>query len=84
MKGNFSEAVKLYRQVIKSDPGNFEVHNNLGMVYLQHLNNPAQAVYHFKKSFEINPEQQKVVLLKELIKKLSGDSGDRTGEESDT
>ena len=72
MKGNFNDAVKLYRQVIKSDPDNFEVHNNLGLVFLQHLNNPSQAVHHFKKSLDINPVQQKVTILRDLIKKLSG------------
>tara|TARA_B100000315_G_scaffold12567_1_gene11888 strand:+ start:6195 stop:8378 length:2184 start_codon:yes stop_codon:yes gene_type:complete len=71
MKKNFGRAVEVYRKVIKSDPNNFNIHNHLGLVFLQHLDNPSQADYHFKKSLEINPEQQKAVLLRELIKKIS-------------
>lgn len=69
MKGNFTEAVNIYRQVIKSDPKNFNVHNNLGMIFFQQLNNPSQAVRHFKKSLKINPDQQNANMLRELIEK---------------
>ncbi len=71
MKKNFSRAVEMYRKVLKSDPNNFNIHNNLGLVYLQHMNNTSQAAFHFKKSLEINAEQQKAVLLRKLIKKIS-------------
>ncbi len=71
MKKNFSRAVEMYRKVLKSDPNNFNIHNNLGLVYLQHMDNTSQAAFHFKKSLEINAEQQKAVLLRKLIKKIS-------------
>lgn len=74
MKGDFDEAEKIFRQILKSDPNNFNTHNNLGMLFLQQLNNPPQAVYHFKKSLEINPEQQKADLLRKLTKNFSSRS----------
>jgi len=73
MKGKFSKAIEIYQQAIKSDPSNFKVHNNLGLVFLQHMNDPAQAAYHLKKSLDISPDQQKAVLLRELIKNLNKD-----------
>ena len=73
MKGKFSKAIEIYQQVIKSDPSNFNVHNNLGLVFLQQMNDPAQAAYHLKKSLDISPDQQKAVLLRELIKNLNKD-----------
>ena len=82
MKKKFGKAVETYRQVIKSDLNNFDAHNNLGLVFLQHMNNPSQAAFHFKKSLEINPEQQKAVLLREFLKKLSGVGRQGTGEKA--
>ena len=73
MKGKFSKAIEIYQQVIKSDPSNFNVHNNLGLVFLQHMNDPAQAAYHFKKSLDISPDQQKAALLRGLIKNINKD-----------
>jgi tetratricopeptide (TPR) repeat protein len=73
MKGKFSKAIEIYQQVIKSDPSNFNVHNNLGLVFLQNMNDPAQAAYHLKKSLDISPDQQKAVLLRELIKNINKD-----------
>ena len=74
MKGKFSKAIEIYQQVIKSDPSNFNVHNNLGLVFLQQMNDPAQAAYHLKKSLDISPDQQKAVLLRELIKNINKDT----------
>ena len=74
MKGKFSKAIEIYQQVIKSDPSNFNVHNNLGLVFLQNMNDPAQAAYHLKKSLDISPDQQKAVLLRELIKNINKDT----------
>jgi len=37
------------------------------------MNDPAQAAYHLKKSLDISPDQQKAVLLRELIKNLNKD-----------
>ena len=74
MKGKFSKAIEIYQQAIKSDPSNFKVHNNLGLVFLQHMNDPAQAAYHLKKSLDISPDQQKAVLLRELIKNINKDT----------
>ena len=73
MKGKFSKAIEIYQLVIKSDPSNFNVHNNLGLVFLQHMNDPAQAAYHFKKSLDISPDQQKAALLRGLIKNINKD-----------
>jgi tetratricopeptide (TPR) repeat protein len=70
MKGNFKKAEEIYQQVLRIDPKNFTVYNNLGLIYLQQEKNRGQALYHFKKSLEINPSQPEAKSIMDRIKNI--------------
>src|SRR5210317_354210 len=49
-----NDAQKLYYEVIKIDPENYEAHNNLGVTYNK-LGENQKAIDFYNKSIEINP-----------------------------
>ena len=57
---NYNEIVKIYQHILKLDPLNFNVWNNLGIVYEQ-IGLENKAIEAYKKSVKINPKFAKAV-----------------------
>jgi tetratricopeptide (TPR) repeat protein len=53
-QNKLEEAVKLYNQVLKIDPGYANVHNNLGVIH-KNLGENQKAITYYEKAIEIDP-----------------------------
>lgn len=54
-KGDFQEAIDMYKRILEADPGHINTLNNLGVIYF-HLNDLALASASFEKAIRLNPE----------------------------
>jgi tetratricopeptide (TPR) repeat protein len=61
MTKKYDDAEKLYLEILKKEPRNYEAHNNLGLVYWK-LNKPNEAIKEYKTAVNINPEQYNAFL----------------------
>jgi len=58
---NYPGAVTLYQQLLKLDPNNVEIHNNLGIT-LHYLGRSAEALQELKAGLALNPTHQRTWL----------------------
>lgn len=54
-KGDFQEAIDMYKRILEADPGHVNTLNNLGVIYF-HLNDLDLASASFEKAIRLNPE----------------------------
>lgn len=66
--GRRQEALNAFLKVIdrRGDEAP-ESHLEVGLLYLQHINNPLSAIYHFKKYLELRPNSPQAPLVKQRI-----------------
>jgi tetratricopeptide (TPR) repeat protein len=50
------EAVRIYQRAIANDPGNAIAYNNLGVIFLDERDNPAEAIDMFQHALEVKPD----------------------------
>jgi len=80
--GNFVEAIGLYESVLDGSPGSAEVHYRLALLYDDKMNDPLNALHHFKRYLSIAPDGAHANDVKNFMKRdeltlltnLSGDT----------
>ena len=81
-QGDFERAVNLYEAALDDSPRGAEVHYKLALLYDDKLNDPVNALHHFKRYVVLSPNGPHAKDVKESIKRdeiaaltaLSGDS----------
>jgi LysM repeat protein len=81
-QGDFERAVNLYEAALDDSPRGAEVHYRLALLYDDKLNDPVNALHHFKRYVALSPKGPHAKDVKESIKRdeiaaltaLSGDS----------
>ncbi len=66
-RGNVSEAMSAFLKVVEKRKDAPESHFELGRIYLDNMNDPIQAIYHFKKFLELKPNSQISPMVRQLI-----------------
>jgi tetratricopeptide (TPR) repeat protein len=74
-KGDEAGGLEIVRDILRERPENHDVHNRIGLLYLQDLVRVEEALAHFNKSLDLNPSQPKLRsmtrrLNEEYLKKL--------------
>jgi LysM repeat protein len=81
-QGDYLWAINLYEAALDGTPQSAEVHFKLALLYDDKLNDPLNALHHFKRYLVLNPEGVRAVDVKDFMKRdevalgtsLSGDS----------
>jgi len=81
-QGDYLWAINLYEAALDGTPQSAEVHFKLALLYDDKLNDPLQALHHFKRYLVLNPDGTHAVEVKDFMKRdevalgtsLSGDS----------
>ncbi len=81
-QGDYLWAINLYEAALDGTPQSAEVHFKLALLYDDKLNDPLQALHHFKRYLVLNPEGSHAAEVKDFMKRdevalgtsLSGDS----------
>src|SRR5438874_733294 len=87
-QGDYLWAINLYEAALDGTPQSSEVHFKLALLYDDKLNDPLQALHHFKRYLVLNPEGTHAADVKDFIHRdevalgtsLSGDSVVTRGE----
>ena len=81
-QGDYLWAVNLYESALDGTPQSADVHYKLALLYDDKLNDPLNALHHFKRYLVLNPEGNHAAEVKDFMKRdevalgtsLSGDS----------
>ena len=82
VSGDFSRAISLYESALEDRPSDAEVHYKLGLLYDDKMNDPLNAIHHFKRYLAIAPGGAHAADVKNFVKRdelslltsLSGDA----------
>ncbi len=66
-RGNISEALSAFLKVSEKRRDAPESHFELGRIYLEHMNDPNTAIYHFKKYLELKPNSPSSPMVRQMI-----------------
>lgn len=66
-RGNISEALSAFLKVSEKRRDAPESHFELGRIYLEHMDDPNTAIYHFKKYLELKPNSQSSPMVRQMI-----------------
>ena len=69
-KGLFKEAVEAYFGALRLKPDDADCHFDLGGFYLTRLHDKNRAIFHLKKSLELNPDHPRAEQMRDVIKIL--------------
>src|SRR5436309_9524995 len=80
--GDFARAISLYESALEDRPGDAEVHYKLALLYDDKMNDPLDALHHFKRYLVIAPDGMHANDVKGFVKRdevalltsLSGDA----------
>src|SRR5438876_9774912 len=80
--GDFARAISLYESALEDRPSDAEVHYKLGLLYDDKINDPLNAIHHFKRYLAIAPGGPHAADVKNFVKRdelslltsLSGDA----------
>src|SRR6476659_6557674 len=80
--GDFARAISLYESALEDRPGDAEVHYKLALLYDDKMNDPLNALHHFKRYLVIAPTGPRANDVKGFVKRdevalltsLSGDA----------
>jgi LysM repeat protein len=80
--GDFARAISLYESALEDGPGDAEVHYKLALLYDDKMNDPLNALHHFKRYLIIAPNGARANDIKGFVKRdeialltsLSGDA----------
>ena len=81
-EGSFAEAINLYEAALDGTPASADVHYKLGLIYDDKLNDPLNALHHFKRFLALQPSGKRAEEVKRFAKRdelalstsLAGDS----------
>jgi len=82
VSGDFARAISLYESALEDRPSDAEVHYKLGLLYDDKINDPLNAIHHFKRYLAIAPGGPHAADVKNFVKRdelslltsLSGDA----------
>jgi tetratricopeptide (TPR) repeat protein len=82
VSGDFARAISLYESALEDRPSDAEVHYKLGLLYDDKMNDPLNAIHHFKRYLAIAPGGTHAADVKNFVKRdelslltsLSGDA----------
>jgi protein O-mannosyl-transferase len=66
-KGNVDQAIDIYSEVLARKPKLAGIHKNLGMIYYQFKKDADKAVFHFKESLRLEPQQPQAPILQGIV-----------------
>lgn len=66
-RGNVPEAMSAFLKVTEKRKDAPESHFELGRIYLDNMNDPIQAIYHFRKFLELKPNSQVSPMVRQMI-----------------
>jgi LysM repeat protein len=81
-EGDFMQAINLYEGALDGSPGSADIHYQLGLLYDDKMNEPLNALHHFKRYLTLAPRGSHAEEVKNFMKRdelalitnLSGDS----------
>jgi tetratricopeptide (TPR) repeat protein len=81
-QGDYLGAISLYETALDGTPGTAEIHYKLGLLYDDKLNDPLNALHHFKRYLSLKPNSARASEVKDFMRRdeialltnLSGDS----------
>ena len=81
-EGNYVEAIKLYEAALDGSASSAEIHYKLALIYDDKMNDPLDALHHFKRFLTLAPAGKRAEEVKSFMKRdelslvthLSGDS----------
>jgi nucleoid-associated protein YgaU len=81
-EGSYSEAINLYEAALDGTPASADIHYKLGLIYDDKLNDPLNALHHFKRFLALEPTGKRAEEAKNFMKRdelalstnLTGDS----------
>ena len=81
-EGNYADAINLYEAALDGSPSSAEVHYKLGLIYDDKMNDPLNALHHFKRFLTLEPSGKRAQEVKGFMKRdeltlltnLTGDS----------
>ena len=76
-KGLFKETLEAYFGALRLKPDDADIHFDLGGFYLTRLYDKNRAIFHLKKSLELNPDHPRAERIRDVIRILAQDSGNR-------
>src|SRR5882757_3339356 len=82
VSGDFARAISLYESALEDRPSDAEVHYKLALLYDDKMNDPLNAIHHFKRYLTLSPSGSHATDAKNFMKRdeitlltsLSGDS----------
>lgn len=66
-RGNFKEALSAFSKVVEKRSDAPESHMEIGLIYLNNLNDPIAAIYHFRKYLELKPDTKQSQFVRQCI-----------------
>lgn len=80
--GSYAEAINLYEAALDGTPGSADVHYKLALIYDDKMNDPLNALHHFKRFLTLEPTGKRAQEVKGFMKRgeltlltnLSGDA----------
>ena len=81
-RGDYLRAINLYEAALDDSPSCADIHYRIALIYDDKMNDPLNALHHFKRYLVLNPNGSRARDVKDLIKRdevalltsLSGDS----------
>jgi tetratricopeptide (TPR) repeat protein len=81
-EGDYAAAISLYEAALDGNAGSAEIHYKLALIYDDKLNDPLNALHHFKRFLTLQPASKRAEEVKNFMKRdelalltnLSGDS----------
>ncbi|MEO8044064.1 MAG: LysM peptidoglycan-binding domain-containing protein [Spartobacteria bacterium] len=81
-EGSYAEAINLYEAALDGTPGSADVHYKLALIYDDKMNDPLNALHHFKRFLALEPTGKRAQEVKGFMKRdeltlqtnLTGDS----------
>src|ERR1700730_6514727 len=81
-RGDYLRAINLYEAALDDSPSCADIHYKIALIYDDKMNDPLNALHHFKRYLVLNPNGSRASDVKDLIKRdegsrltsLSGDS----------
>ena len=68
--GDIDNSISIFNRILKRFPKTAGVHKNLGLIYYKNKQNPQKAIYHFKKSIELDSKQPHADQIRSIIVEL--------------
>ena len=81
-EGDYAQAINLYESALDGTPASAQIHYNLALIYDDKLNDPLNALHHFKRFLSLEPSGKRAEEVKGFMKRdeltllpnLTGDS----------